>query len=122
MEWALNMRLRATALVLLLAFALAGAGFAHRAPSSADVTMEVAALAGFAADDLCAQYGMDGSQAGAPCLACTTVGPALVPLAGCAARPAGLKPASVILSQRGASHWRPSVLDPAHGTRGPPLV
>jgi hypothetical protein len=109
------------ALLACLTLAIVATGFAHRPPSSADAAMQAYILAGGAVTDLCGDADGDGMPDHGPCPACQITASADLPPPLALVRDAGL----VLLAEISAPRARPMAaraLDPAHGSRAPPLV
>ena len=107
------------AAILLLTFALAATGFAHRAPSAQDVSLQIAqAMGGMAG--FCGQA-PEGERPGhVKCPACQLTEAASLPPV--AKLPIAAPRVTEVLAPAVPKNPFFPVLDPSHGSRAPPLA
>ncbi len=108
------------ALTLALLFALAGIGFAHRAPQLDDAGKLAFLMAGGTLADVCQDGGEDG-QAGVECPACHLPSVVMVPVFDVPFVTAELAFVAKVVAPRTSRAAR-LVRDPGHGLRAPPVV
>jgi hypothetical protein len=108
------------ALTLALLFALAGIGFAHRAPQLDDAGKLAFLMAGGTLADVCDEGG-DAGMAGGDCPACHLPAVVMVPAVDLPVLVAELAFVAKVIAPRESRAAR-SVRDPGHGLRAPPLV
>lgn len=108
------------ALTLALLFALAGIGFAHRAPQPDDAGKLAFLMAGGTLADVC-DAGDDAGMAGGDCPACHLPAVVIVPAVDLPVLVAELAFVAKVVAPRQSRAAR-VVRDPGHGLRAPPLV
>ncbi len=108
------------ALTLALLFALAGIGFAHRAPQPDDAGKLAFLMAGGTLADVCDEGG-DAGMAGGECPACHLPAVVMVPTVDLPVLVAELAFVAKVVAPRESRAAR-VVRDPGHGLRAPPLV
>jgi hypothetical protein len=108
------------ALTLALLFALAGIGFAHRAPQPDDAGKLAFLMAGGTLADVCDE-GDDAGMAGGDCPACHLPAVVMVPAVDLPVLVAELAFVAKVVAPRESRAAR-VVRDPGHGLRAPPLV
>lgn len=114
--------LRRLAALCLLALALAATGFAHRTPSAQEPALQSAWLmAGGNWSGFCGEPGSDGQRSHVKCPACQLTGAADLPTAPAMAQ-GGMPRLLAVLAPPAAEAPPRPVLDPAHGSRAPPLA
>lgn len=113
-----HLRLTGLMLVMVLAVATALAGLAHRAPAVDEQARVAAALAGYDLEDLCGDL---PAGHGNSCPFCTLVATPPVSSPHCLLRDADLRLVAEVVAPRESRAVRP-VLDPARGTRAPPVA
>jgi hypothetical protein len=108
-------------LLVGLAVALIGTGFAHRMPAPQDDALAFALATGASLADICGDQPDGSRKAAAPCLACHIAGTAeLPPVQGTLIRLELAFVARVIAPRQSLARQR--VLDPANSPQGPPVA
>jgi len=108
-------------ILAVIAMGLAATGFAHRVPSADDSARQSFVLAGGAVSELCVDAEGHGPSDHGDCPACHIVGSVDLPPAMFGLRDANLAFVAAVVAPRESRAVR-SVLDPARGTRAPPLA
>lgn len=121
----MDMKVRAlvcrVAVVGLIAFALVAVGFGHRMPTASDVALENYVLSGGDLSALCGDMGDDEQAMTGDCPACHIVAATILPDPPVSVFKADLIFVAKIVAPC-QDRARRAVLDPAHGTRAPPLA
>lgn len=108
-------------LIAALGVALIASALSPRAPDAEDAALHAFVLAGGSMAELCADTDGDGLPDHDDCPACRLVAPAMVPQVIPALGAADLVVVSKVLAPRESRAVR-AVLDPARGTRAPPIA
>lgn len=113
--------IRGVGLIALLTVALVAAAFSHRLPRASDIAIESYVLAGGDISDICGDMGPDGKVSHQDCPACRIVGSAILPDAPLSIAEVNFVFVATVVAPRESRAIR-TVLDPARGTRAPPLA
>lgn len=105
----------------ILVLGLLGAQAAVPVAAGDAARIDAFLLAGGSMADLCTDVGGDGLPDHATCPECQTLPLMALPMAGQKVQDAGLGPAASVTAPRQSRTVR-AMLDPAHGTRAPPLA